>query len=197
VRGKRRTRRPHETASANAPSPNLSPEAGGEEHDVTQPILPSGRWVEMSRIPSHTVTRLLVASLAFLVLWPDAAAAEEKCLDQVRKLADGQGISTVPPTMTPGRDAESRPPGSRTEELGRSGGVIAPPQREDRSVIAPPSSADTRMPTMPDVTPPDRSDRPSLQALLVAARAEGERGREEACLDRLAQAKKLVQRQSQ
>lgn len=164
---------------------------------MTQPVLPSRRWVEMSRTPSH-VTRLLVASLALLVLWPDAAAAEEKCLDQVRKLADQQGIATVPPTMTPGRDAESRPPGSRTEELGRSGGVIAPPQAEDRSVIAPPqSSADTRMPTMPDVTPPDRSDRPSLQALLVAARAEAERGREEACLDRLAEAKKLVQRQSQ
>lgn len=185
----------------------IVPRAEGEEHegyaqdgDITQPVLQTGRWVGMSRTPSRAVTRLVLASLAFLVLWPDAAAAEEKCLDQVRKLADQQGIATTPPTMTPDGSAGPRSPGSRTEELGRSGGVIAPPQAEDRSVITPPpSSADTRMPTMPNVTPPNAppAERSSLQALLVAARAEAERGREEACLDRLAQARKLVQRQSQ
>jgi hypothetical protein len=157
----------------------------------------------MSRMSSRAVARFLLASLALLVLWPDAATAEAKCLDQVRKLGDEQGVATVPPTMTPDGGAGPRSPGSRTEELGRSGGVIAPPQAEDRSVITPPpSSADTRMPTMPNVAPPnasptDRSNPLSLQALLVAARAEAERGREEACLERLAQAKKLVQRRSQ
>lgn len=66
------------------------------------------------------------------------------------------------------------------------------------------------MPTMPDVTPsPPKqgapssptegakegaSDRTTLQALLVAARAEAERGREDGCLDRLTKARELVQR---
>ena len=160
------------------------------------------------RRPSSTTARLLLVSLALLVLWPDAAAAES-CLDQVRQLAERHGIATNPPVATPDRDAPNRAPGTNSQELGRSGGVIKPPQTEDRSVIAPPPITDTRMPTMPDVTPSPApgtspgtkdgnkegaSDLTTLQALLVAARAEAERGREDSCLDRLAKARELVQR---
>jgi len=160
------------------------------------------------RRPSSTTARLLLVSLALLVLWPDAAAAES-CLDQVRQLAERHGIATDPPVATPDRGAPNRAPGTNAQELGRSGGVITPPQTEDRSVIAPPPSTDTRMPTMPDVTPSPApgtspgtkdgnkegaSDLTTLQALLVAARAEAERGREDSCLDRLAKARELVQR---
>lgn len=142
-----------------------------------------------------------------LVMWPDAAAAES-CLDQVRQMAERHGVATTPPVATPDRSTPNRSPGTNSQELGRSGGVIAPPQIEDRSVIAPPPSSDNRMPTMPDVTPPKQSapsstkdgdkevasDRTTLQALLVAARAEAERGREDGCLDRLAKARELIQR---
>jgi len=159
------------------------------------------------RAPSSTTARLLLASLALLVLWPDAAAAES-CLDQVRQMAERHGVATAPPIATPDRSTPNRSPGTNSQELGRSGGVIAPPQTEDRSVIAPPPSADNRMPTMPDVTPPRQgapsstkgddkevaSDRTTLQALLVAARAEAERGREDGCLDRLVKARELTQR---
>ena len=142
------------------------------------------------------------------MLWPDAAAAES-CLDQVRQLAERHGITTDPPVATPDRGAPNRPPGTNSQELGRSGGVITPPQTQDRSVIAPPPNAANRMPTMPDVTPSPApgtspgvkdgnkegaSDRTTLQALLVAARAEAERGREDSCLDRLAKARELEQR---
>ncbi len=159
------------------------------------------------RAASSATARLLLASLALLVLWPDAAAAES-CLDQVRQMAERHGVATDPPVAAPDRSTPSRPPGTSAEELGRSGGVIAPPQTEDRSVIAPPPSAGNRMPTMPDVTPSRRgapsgnsggdkevaSERTTLQALLVAARAEAERGREDGCLDRLAKARELEQR---
>ena len=146
--------------------------------------------------------RLLAFALA---LWPGLAAAEG-CLDQVRDLARSQNISTDPPTASP-----DKAPGVTSRELGRSGGVIEPPATSDRSVIAPPATTDNRMPTMPDVTgkpgaPPSpqaarnearkdsAADRTALQAVLVAARAEAERGQEANCLDGLKKARQLLER---
>ena len=146
--------------------------------------------------------RLLAFALA---LWPGLAAAEG-CLDQVRELARSQNISTDPPTASP-----DKAPGVTSRELGRSGGVIEPPATSDRSVIAPPATTDNRMPTMPDVTqkpgpPPTQqaardearkdsaADRTALQAVLVAARAEAERGQEANCLDGLKKARQLLER---
>ena len=146
--------------------------------------------------------RLLAFALA---LWPGLAAAEG-CLDQVRDLARSQNISTDPPTASP-----DKAPGVTSRDLGRSGGVIEPPATSDRSVIAPPATTDNRMPTMPDVTgkpgaPPSQqaardearkdsaADRTALQAVLVAARAEAERGQEANCLDGLKKARQLLER---
>ena len=132
--------------------------------------------------------RTLAAALA---LWPGLAAAEG-CLDQVRDLARAQNISTDPPTASP-----DKAPGVTSRELGRSGGVIEPPATSDRSVVTPPPSADSRMPTLPDVAekpgaaPPQRA---ALQALLVAARAEAERGQEANCVDTLKKARELLER---
>ncbi len=140
-----------------------------------------------------------------LLLTPGIAAAEG-CLDKVRDLAKSQNISTDPPTASP-----DKAPGVTSRDLGRSGGVIEPPATSDRSVIAPPSSTDSRMPTMPDVTPKpsapsdpatasnearkdQAADRTALQAVLVAARAEAERGQEANCLDALEKARKLLER---
>ncbi|WP_425069821.1 hypothetical protein [Reyranella sp.] len=140
-----------------------------------------------------------------LALWPGMAAADS-CLDQVRELARSQNISTDPPTASP-----DKAPSVTSRELGRSGGVIEPPATSDRSVIAPPATTDNRMPTMPDVTqkpgtPPSpqaardearkesAADRTALQAVLVAARAEAERGQEANCLDGLKKARELLER---
>ena len=144
--------------------------------------------------------------IAFAVaLWPGLAAAEG-CLDQVRALASSQNISTDPPTASP-----DKAPSVTSRELGRSGGVIEPPPTSDRSVITPPAATGSRMPTMPDVTqrpgpPPTQqaardeskkdgaADRTALQAVLVAARAEAERGQEANCLDALKKARELLER---
>ncbi len=148
--------------------------------------------------------RILAAALA---LWPGLAAAEG-CLDQVRDLARAQNISTDPPTASPDKVPG---PGVTSRELGRSGGVIEPPATSDRSVITPPATTDSRMPTMPDVTPKPSApptgqaardeakkdaaaDRTALQALLVAARAEAERGQEANCVDTLKKARELLER---
>lgn len=150
--------------------------------------------------------RIIALALAF---WPGIAAADG-CLDQVRELAKSQNISTDPPTASPDKASPDRAPGVTSRELGRSGGVIEPPVTSDRSVITPPSTTDSRMPTMPDVTPKpatpstsgtqeqakkdDAADRTALQALLVAARAEAERGQETSCVDTLKKARELLER---
>ncbi|TAJ26202.1 MAG: hypothetical protein EPO67_19025 [Reyranella sp.] len=133
-----------------------------------------------------TAARLLLASLALLIAWPDAAAAA--CLDDVKSLAAERGLSTDPPTVAPEGGTKPTP-----EQMARSGGVIEPPPVQDRSVITPPRSAGAAMPTLPNVTagPPKEAaaaERTTLQALLVAARAEAERGNERGCLEGLAKA---------
>jgi len=88
-----------------------------------------------------------------------------------------------------------------TQDLARSGGVIAPPaSRDDKAVITPPRGQDSRMPTVPEPAQPGgpssgKVDRTTLQSLLVAARAEAERGKEEGCLERLEKARQLADRQ--
>jgi hypothetical protein len=159
-------------------------------------------------------TLLAALALAAPLAGAPGLAAAAGCLDQVGELARSQNISTDPPTASPdkapGAPGPGTGPGVTSRELGRSGGVIEPPATSDRSVIAPPATTDSRMPTMPDVTPrpaapsdpqtvqkeaaKDRAaDRTALQALLVAARAEAERGQEAGCLDALEKARKLLQ----
>ena len=100
------------------------------------------------------------------------------------------------------------PPGGaskpvKPDDLGRSGGVIEPPETKDRAVITPPRDH-SGMPTMPDVARPQPKDKnakaqklgaadmSTLQAVLVAARAQAERGMEAECLDGLRQAEQLI-----
>lgn len=151
----------------------------------------------------HFNGRYLVACLVALGLLVASAesAAAENCLDQVRKLAERHRLSDDPPTVSPNGGPRPTP-----EQLGRSGGVIEPPPVQDKSVIAPPSGTGSRMPTVPDVAQPSTqapkpespsataADRTTLQALLVAARAQAERGMERECLDRLDEAQRIAQR---
>ena len=139
--------------------------------------------------------RVVATAMAIAVTLGAGTAQAESCLDQVRHLAERQGVSTDPPTVAPdGRR------GATPQELGRSGGVVEPPATQDKSVISPPRDQTPAMPTMPDVRRPDSSgqaDRTTLQALLVAARAQAERGDEGGCLEQLEKAQQVVQRGQQ
>lgn len=151
------------------------------------------------RIKALAVAAALVAALALL---PDQAAGEN-CLERVQELAATYGTPTDPPTIPPG---ELRKPVT-PEDLAQSGGVVEPPATPDRSVITPPRDH-SGMPTMPDVVTPapkgppkgkngqtlDPAEASTLQALLVAARAQAERGMEAECLDGLRKAEQFVAR---
>jgi hypothetical protein len=138
------------------------------------------------------------ALLASLVLLSDQALGDN-CLDRVEQMAAAYGTSTDPPTIPPG---EMKKPVS-PDDLARSGGVVEPPTTSDRSVITPPR-AHSGMPTLPDVVRPEPKDKgattqklgpadmSTLQAVLVAARAQGERGMETECLDGLRKAEQLI-----
>ena len=125
------------------------------------------------------------------------AAAAESCLDQVRDMASQHGTPSKPPTVAP--DSKG---GATSQDLARSGGVIAPPPMSDKSVIAPPANTRDAMPTIPDVATrkSEGDDQPEakrtqLQAALTAARAQAERGDEKGCQEALARARTLAERQ--
>jgi hypothetical protein len=139
-----------------------------------------------------------VALLASLLLLPDQAFGDN-CLVRVEQMAAAYGTSTDPPTIPPG---EMKKPVS-PDDLARSGGVVEPPTTSDRSVITPPRDH-SGMPTMPDIARPapkekgakadtlGPADMSTLQAVLVAARAQAERGMEAECLDGLRKAEQLI-----
>ena len=155
------------------------------------------------RPPAYTSARLkalaaAAALLASLMLLPDQAFGDN-CLDRVEQMAAAYGTSTDPPTIPPG---EMKKPVS-PDDLARSGGVVEPPTTSDRSVITPPRDH-SGMPTLPEVVRPKpkekdantqklgAADMSTLQAVLVAARAQAERGMETECLDGLRKAEQLI-----
>lgn len=155
------------------------------------------------RTAAHHAARLRALAgaavlLASFLLLPDQAFGDN-CLDRVEQMAAAYGTSTDPPTIPPG---EMKKPVS-PDDLARSGGVVEPPTTSDRSVITPPRDH-SGMPTIPDVVrpqPKDKSatapplgaaDMSTLQAVLVAARAQAERGMEAECLEGLRKAEQLI-----
>lgn len=129
--------------------------------------------------------------LAVLALDTGTAAAES-CLDQVQQIANRYDVSTDPPTVAPGGTRGVTP-----RDLSRSGGVVEPPDVQDKSVIAPPPGQRYAMPTVPDVAPKKplpAADRTTLQAILVAARAQAERGNDPGCREALAKAAEVLER---
>jgi hypothetical protein len=119
------------------------------------------------------------------------AAAAETCLARVLALGSRYGVATDPPT------AGQHSPDVTTRELARSDGVVEPGQVKDKAVIAPPAGKQYGMPTLPDVETthdPRGIDLTALQAVLVAARAQAERGNETGCSTTLAKAKPIVER---
>jgi hypothetical protein len=154
-----------------------------------------------TRMPRFPASFLAVAMAGWTmaVLHVAPAAAADSCLDQVRDLASQQGTPSKPPTASPNSQSNIK-----TQDLALSGGVIAPPPMDDRSVIKPPSTGNDRMPTVPEVAPQTQNqqeapaaDRTGLQAALTAARAQAERGDEKGCQEALARARVLADRKIQ
>ena len=145
------------------------------------------RDLRLSTVPLAALIALLPIALA------GAPAGAETCLDQVRELSKRYDVSDNPPKATTQQDGAST-----SDKLARSGGVLEPPPVRDNNVIAPPSTQAYRMPTTPDVKPKDPAakgpDRTALQAALVAARSQAERGNEEGCREALAKAKIIIAR---
>jgi len=144
------------------------------------------------------------AMIAVMLAALSGPALADNCRDRVLEMAAQYKIETEPPTIPPG---EMRKPVT-PEDLARSGGVVEPPPTSDRSVVTPPQSH-SGMPTLPNVEPAqpkaaeadkggsmtklDPSETTTLQALLVAARAQAERGMERECLDGLRKAQRLIE----
>jgi hypothetical protein len=136
----------------------------------------------------------VVATGLTVLLLSGHPAAADSCIDQVRALASQHAMESSPPTATPRGKGDVT-----TQDLAKSGGVIAPPPVQDKSIVAPAPDKHDPMPTVPDVTSqkqPDRqeAERSGLQAALVAARAQAERGDEKGCQEALARARILAQR---
>jgi len=151
------------------------------------------------RHPRPPIAALGVLAVALAGMAAPAGAADS-CLDQVRDMASQHGTPSKPPVAAPG-DKEGGKGGATTQDLARSGGVIAPPPMDDKSVIKPPSTGTIdRMPTVPDIAPQAQqqdtpaTDRTKLQAALTAARAQAERGDEKGCQEALARARTLAER---
>lgn len=137
----------------------------------------------------------LIPALACLAAVIAARGVDAACLDEVTALAEQHRLTASPPT------AGATHGGVTSGELSGSGGVVKPPPVSDRSVVAPPSASPDRMPTLPDLTPApsegakdDAVRRASLQSLLIAARAQAERGEEAQCRAGLAKARELLAR---
>jgi hypothetical protein len=155
-------------------------------------IFPVHRPVDRS-IPFSACWCRIVAWLsvcALLIGQPHSARAEP-CLERLLQLAALYGVSTDPPTAAPDDNSNVT-----TGDLARSGGIIEPPPvHDEKAVIAPPPRA-YRMPTLPDVREPrlPDTDRMTLQSILVAARAQAERGNEAACWAGVEKAAKFLKR---
>ncbi|WP_395714809.1 hypothetical protein [Reyranella sp.] len=136
------------------------------------------------------VVGLTATCLASLAIGTDGAVAES-CREQVLRIAKAHDLATDPPTVPRKGNKDVTP-----RDLAESGGVVEPPAVEDKSVISPPIGQRSPMPTMPDVVPdkPQAANRTTLQAILVAARAEAERNNEAGCREGLARAAQILER---
>ena len=192
------------------PGPHLPPfEDPREEPRRGEPERPR----EPGRQGRRLVRAALVAApLTFLMA---SAAAAESCEDQLERFARQYDLSTTAPQArlregdpvtppSPPMTAESRGL-STTDRLKDSGGVIEPPDTGAARVMPPPQTGD-RMATAPDVKPQAGSgqaagssnglgaaDRSKLESLLMAGREAAERGQEDTCMQRLDEARKIME----
>lgn len=138
---------------------------------------------------SRATAVAMVFVLAGLVAASFDGALANSCLDEVDRIAEKYRLDTDPP------DATER---LHSDDLADTGGLIEPPSTHDPAMVEPPPPNDElfAMPTTPIRPAPARptdekgdelsaSERAFLESMLIAARAEAERGKEEDCYKRL------------
>jgi hypothetical protein len=205
------------------PGPNLPPfEDPRDEPRRGEPDRPPER--DRPREPDRPTRRLAYAALAAapLAFMLASTAAAETCKEELERFARQYDLSTTAPQArlregdpvtppAPPMTAESRGL-TTTDRLKDSGGVIEPPDAGAARVMPPPPTGD-RMATAPDVRPQsgggqaagssgdslgelDAADRSKLEALLMGGRDAAERGQEQDCMQRLDEARRLVEPKS-
>jgi len=157
-----------------------------------------GRFLTSSSLMRAAGVGLLALGIAAA---PVSAVSAGTCLDQVTQFAQAHKLNVDLPDVAEGGPAA----GPGAGDLGKSGGVIEPPQVNDPAVIEPRGDVRYGMPTVPDLpsdAPPEITNGTSkqlgardlavLESMLVAARAEAQRGNEADCFKRLQMAKKFL-----
>lgn len=159
--------------------------------------------VRKAKIPRRQTAALVLAGVACVLAGPVSART---CLEEVRLFAETYDMSSAPPEVDPG----GNPEGVSPDDLARSGGVIEPPPTSDPATIEPPPGVGRDMPTLPAIPdepvaplqregeppPLSPSDRATVESIIVAARADAERGDERGCFEKLKDAKRIAQRES-
>ena len=150
-----------------------------------------GVWKGMVPMAERFHLWTICGAIGLAVLPLAGTAAAETCLDRVLAVGARYGVPTDPPTAGPGdSDVTAR-------DLAKSGNVIEPERTKDNAVVAPPAGKSYGMPTLPDVKTKQESpgiDLTALQAVLVAARAQAERGNQAGCRATLAKVDTIVER---
>ena len=132
----------------------------------------------------------------------------QSCESEMALLTQQYALSSeLPKAQSQERDQSSGSVGVRSQDLAKSGGVIAPPEGARGRVLDPPRQDDP-MVTTPKVRPQtqsgespssektprsalDAAQRAQMQGLLDAARDAQSRGDETECLDRVARARAI------
>lgn len=162
--------------------------------------------------PAGMMLKPLILGLIGSVALTTAAAAVT-CEETVARFAQENGLTAAMPERPPEHAAgpvtvpatvESRGV-IGTDRLADSGGVIKPPDTGAANIITPPPTPDP-MPTAPKMepAPPSASGarkapeigaatRAQVEAMLFAAKAAAQEGKQEQCFERLQQAEKLLQ----
>ncbi len=157
--------------------------------------------------------RFLAMVAGGAILAGATAVAAADCTEAVDRFAQDAGLTaamperpgehSAGPTTAPAT-SEARGGIAPTDRLAESGGVIRPPDTGAPAAITPPPTPDS-MPTAPQIRPGtpgggaaarssevDAATQAQAEAMLFAAKAAAEEGKEEQCFERLQQAKKLV-----
>ena len=197
--------------SGGEPGPHLPPYE--DPRDEKRPADRQPEKRQASR--AFAIAAFLAAPLALSAAAP---AQAESCLEQLERFARQYDLSTTAPQAQLRAGDPVTPPSSpmttesrgmsASDKLKDSGGVIEPPAIGTARVIEPPATGD-KMSTAPDVAPQTGSgqaagssgavgaaDRSQLEALLMAGREAAENGRDAACMERLGEARDLLEPKS-
>jgi hypothetical protein len=139
---------------------------------------------------------MLAFAIALPFMLADAPASAQSCTAEIERLARqydlGPGTPRSGSTEAPAPPAGHEPGAPTSERLGRTGGVVTPPDIDAPMSVRPPAGNPDNMPTAPPVQepPPGQAaltdaERARMAALLDEARAAARQGKDAQCLEDL------------